>query len=207
MFTWKHVLRRSIVWFLRGSWIASRCDILKIGFFTYDGVGVVIRSAERNDLVKIKPTESNTAFDAMETEDSDWQAEDCTGRAWELALRLAGPSASACDSDNPDFTRSKMSESQAESDENQTVLILMTSIQSSLWLCLRLLFSVFTTSESLLRIWLDSVAGENQSQRIKEGLHLQWWCKAGFVVIWPSEEYTNAVQYCFRPRMTWICFH
>lgn len=55
--------------------------------------------------------------------------------------------------------------------------------------------------------WLDSVAGENQSQRIKEGLHLQWWCKAGFVVIWPSEEYTNAVQYCFRPRMTWICFH
>ena len=33
MFTWKHVLRRSIVWFLRGSWIASRCDILKIGFY------------------------------------------------------------------------------------------------------------------------------------------------------------------------------
>lgn len=100
--------------------------------FTYDGVGVVIRSAARNDQVEIKPTESNAAFDAMKIEESDWQAEDCTGRARELALRLAGPSASACDSDNPDFTRSKMSESQAESDENQTVLILLTSIQSSL---------------------------------------------------------------------------
>ena len=49
--------------------------------FTYDGVGVVIRSAARNDQVKIKPTESNTAFDAMRFEESDWQAEDCTGRA------------------------------------------------------------------------------------------------------------------------------
>ena len=31
IFTWKHVLRRSIVWFLCDSWTASRCNILKIG--------------------------------------------------------------------------------------------------------------------------------------------------------------------------------
>ena len=142
MFTWKHVLRGSIVWFLRGSWTASRCDILKIGFY-------LRRSRGRNQECCAKRSNENQTdgieYDAMKIEESDWQAEDCTGRAWELALRLASSSASACDSDNPDFTRSKMSESQAESDENQTVLILMTSIQSSLWLCLRLLFSVFTS--------------------------------------------------------------
>ena len=86
--------------------------------FTSDGVvaGVVIRSVERYDLVKIKPTQSEAEqwfclwlrrLRSVENSESQAEAEEQTNdnvRLW--ALQLVGSSASASDSDNLVYTGS-----------------------------------------------------------------------------------------------------
>ena len=130
-------------------------------FFTSDGVvaGVVIRSAERYDLVKIKPTESEA--------ERYWlclclrrlrSSENCivgvasrSGRInqWQCSIPnfVIGCFFCFC------FRLRQSSFHWIISDgvvngigRNGNALILLTPIASSLWLCLRLRFSIFTRS-------------------------------------------------------------
>ena len=128
--------------------------------FTSDGVvvGVVIRSEERYDLVKIKPTESEAEYRVLWWFRRLRSSENCivgvasrSGRInqsqYSIPGLVIGWFSRFC------FRLRQSSFHRIISDvvvngigRNGNVLILLTPISSSLWLRLRLWFSIFTRS-------------------------------------------------------------
>ena len=126
--------------------------------FTSDGVvvGVVIRRVERYDLVKIKPTESEAEHSFCLCLRCLWSSENCIVGVASRSGRINQWQCSI-----PDFAIGwffrfcfrQPSFHWITSDgvvngigRNGNVLILPTPIPSSLWLCLRLRFLIFTRS-------------------------------------------------------------